>query len=95
MQLESTCLGQSQHPEVFEEALHQLHLVDHRDRLCWLVKPVEHRLDLAPDHGERGAQLVTEVGEEPASSLVLLLESHRHPVEGGADRPERPRSHGW
>ena len=51
-----------------------------------------HRLDLTADHCERGAQLVAEVGEQTPPPLVFLLESGCHPVEGGADRTERPRA---
>ena len=91
MQLETARLGQSEHPQVLEETLHEVDLVDDVGQALWLVQPVEHRLDLAAYHGERRAELVTEIREQPASSLVLLLETGGHPVERAADRGQRTR----
>ena len=91
MELESPGLGQGQHPEVFEQSLHELHLVDDGIEALRIVDPVDDRFDFAPDHGERRSQLMSEVGEQAPASLVLLLESRRHPIEGGADGSERAR----
>ena len=63
-------------------------LVDDIGQPLRLVEPVEDCFDLAADDGERGAELVTEIGEQSASSLILLLETGCHPVERAAHRGE-------
>ena len=64
MQLEPAGFGKGEHPEILEETLHQVDLVDDIGQALRLMEPVEHRLDLAADDSERGAELVTEIGEQ-------------------------------
>jgi hypothetical protein len=46
------------------------------------VDPVQHPLDIAPDHRQRGPQLVGDVGQQGAALGLVGLETLGHLVEG-------------
>ena len=56
------------------------------------VDAVELRLHLRLQHGERSAQLVGDVGEEPAAGRFRCVKAFGHAVECGAERAHRART---
>ncbi len=88
MQVERPGVDEAQRPEVLQQPLHHPDLGDEQLEVLriGLVHAVEHRLDLAADHGERSAQLMAEVGKEPAPLLVGSLQPACHVVERVDDR---------
>jgi len=56
------------------------------------VHPVEQRLDVALDHGERGPQLMRHVGQRRLALLLHLLESAAHRVERAGQRADFART---
>ena len=45
------------------------------------IEAVEHRLDVAADHGQRGPQLVREVGEQLTTPVLIGFQTPGHAIE--------------
>ena len=88
VQAQRSRLGRRQRQQVIEEPRHHLGLLEHslQAGLIRCVDAVEHALGVPPDHGERGAQLVGDVGQEVPPVLLALSQSLHHLVE----RPGQP-----
>ena len=83
VQLERAGLRQRHRPQVVDEARHDPRLVEDRRqvRLVGRVDAVDHRLEVAGDDGQRGAQLVAHVVEQRAPLVLVALEPLDHRVE--------------
>ena len=78
--------GPDQQQQVVDEAVHPVQLVlDHRDRLLALVGILAEGLEVAADHGDRGPQLVADVGQELALVGERGLEAVEHRVQRAAE----------
>ena len=76
MQRQAAGVEEAEGAQILQQALHHPHLVQQQTQVLGidLVDPVEHRLDLAPDHRQRCPHLVAQVGQQPAPLLVGRLE---------------------
>jgi len=82
---EAAGVGQGQRVQVVDEASEELGLLQQRGEVALVagVDAVHLGLDAGLEHGQRGSQLVGDVGQEPPALLLGDGQPGRHVVEGG------------
>ncbi len=87
-------LAERQRAEVLDESVERAGLIAKQLEVGIVarVDAVELRLHLGLQHGERRAQLVGDVGEEPAAGRFRCVKAFGHAVERGAERAHGARA---